>query len=229
MPISYLMVKVVKLGHMEPVSQLEHVGRPPQSLWDRILAEPDRAPEHIALAAADRFGPAAEEWVRVAGAGQTPEKLARIAYRKHVRLARLEGGALGVGGIVTAAPDMVAFLWIESRMVFFVAAAYGHNPRDPMRPAELLTLLDLYPTPEEAREALDGIGKRLAQAAAERALRSGDRTGLHLRLAKYMAKRLTSHYAARLIPLIGAPIGAIQNAGAAKRLGKRALAYYARP
>ena len=41
-----------------------------------------------------------------------------------------------------------------------------------------------------------------------------------------MAKRLTRHYAARLIPLIGAPVGAIQNAGAAKQLGKRALAYY---
>jgi EcsC protein family len=211
---------------MPSVSQLDQVGRPPQSLWDRILAEPDRAPEHIALAASERFGPAAAEWVRVAGAGQTPEKLAKIAYRKHVRLARLEGGALGVGGIVTAAPDLVAFLWIESRMVFYVAAAYGYDPRHPMRPAELLALLDLYATPEDARKALDGIGKHLAQAAAERALRSGDRTGLHLRLARYMAKRLTRHYAARLIPLIGAPIGAMQNAGAAKQLGKRALAYY---
>ena len=141
---------------MVPVSQLDQVGRPPQSLWDRILAEPDRAPEHIALAAAERFGPAAAEWVRVAGGGQTPEKLAKIAYRKHVRLARLEGGVLGVGGIVTAAPDLVAFLWIESRMVFYIAAAYGYDPRHPMRPAELLALLDLYATPEDARKALDG-------------------------------------------------------------------------
>jgi len=211
---------------MFPVSQLDQVSRPPQSLWDRILAEPDRAPEHIALTAAERFGPAAAEWVRVAGGGQTPEKLAKIAYRKHVRLARLEGGVLGVGGIVTAAPDLVAFLWIESRMVYFIAAAYGYDPRHPMRPAELLALLDLYATPEDARKALDGLGKHLAQAAAERALRSGDRSGLHIRLAKYMAKRLTRHYAGRFIPLIGAPIGAMQNAAAAKQLGKRALAYY---
>jgi uncharacterized protein (DUF697 family) len=226
MPISYLVVQVAKLWHMDAVSQLDQVGRLPQSLWDRILAEPDRAPEHIALAAAERFGPAAEEWVRVAGAGQSPEKLARIAYRKHVRLARLEGGALGVGGVVTAAPDLVALLWIQSRMVFYVAAAYGYDPLHPMRPAELLALLDLYPTPDDARTALDGMGKRLAQAAAERALRSGDRSGLHLRLARYLAKRMTRHYAARLIPLIGAPIGALQNAGATKELGKRALAYY---
>ena len=29
--------------------------------------------------------------------GHTPEELARVAFKKHVRLARLEGGALGVG------------------------------------------------------------------------------------------------------------------------------------
>jgi EcsC protein family len=206
-------------------SEIEAVGRPPQSLWDRILAEPDRAPEHIALAAAERFGPGAAEWVRVAGTGTTPEQLARTAYRKHVRLARLEGGALGVGGIVTAAPDLVALLWIQSRMVFYIAAAHGYDPNHPMRPAELLALLDLYATPAEARSALDGMGKRVAQAAAERALRSDDR-GLHLKLARYLARRLTRRYAGRLIPLIGAPIGALQNAGVTKDLGRRALAYY---
>ncbi|HEU0024436.1 MAG TPA: EcsC family protein [Thermoleophilaceae bacterium] len=200
--------------------------RPPQSLWDRMLAQPDRAPEHIALAAADRFGPAADEWVRLAGAGHRPDELARIAYRKHVRLARLEGGALGIGGIVTAAPDLVALLWIQSRMVFYIGAAYGYDARHPMRPAELLTLLDVYPTAAEARSALDGLGKHLAQAAAERALRSQDRTGLHLRLARYLGKRVTRHYAGRLVPLIGAPIGAVQNAGATKDLGRKALIYY---
>jgi hypothetical protein len=207
-------------------NELEHFERPPQSLWNRILAEPDRAPEHIALAAADRFGPQAEEWVRIAGPGHSPEKLARIAYRKHVRLARLEGGLLGVGGAITAAPDVVALLWIQSRMTFYIAAAHGYDPRHPMRPAELLALQGLYPSPAEARAALDGIGKRLAQAAAERALSGRSMDRLHRRLLKYLAKRLARRYAGRLIPLIGAPIGAIQNAGATKDLGRAALEYY---
>lgn len=214
---------------MESAAPIEHLERPPQRLWNRILAEPDRAPEYIALAAAERFGPQAEEWVRVAGAGHTPEELAHVAFKKHVRLARLEGGALGIGGILTAAPDLVALLWIQSRMVFYIAAAHGYDPRHPMRPAELLALQGLYETPAAAREALDGVGKRMAQAMVEQALSSRRSDALHLRLAKYVAKRMARRYAARLVPFVGAPIGAIQNGNAMSELGRLALDYYARP
>ena len=214
---------------MDTATGIEQLERPPKRLWDTLLAEPDRAPEYIALAAAERFGPQAAEWVRNAGAGHAPEELARIAFKKHVRIARLEGGALGVGGVITAAPDIVALLWIQSRMVFYIAAAYGYDPRHPMRPAEYLALQGLYETPAEAREALDGVGKRMAQAMVERALSHRSSAALHSRVAKYIARRMARRYAGRLIPLIGAPIGAIQNGSATKQLGERALKYYARP
>jgi hypothetical protein len=211
---------------MTAESELERFERPPRSLWNQILAEPDRAPEYIALAAAERFGPQAEEWVRIAGPGHTPKKLARIAYRKHVRLARLEGGLLGLGGAFTVAPDIVALIWIQSRMTFYIAAAHGYDPRHPMRPAELLALQGVYRTPAEARQALDGVGKRLAQAVVERAIVGRTTDKLHRRLVKYLAKRMARHYGGKLIPIIGAPLGAMQNAGATKDLGRLALTYY---
>lgn len=214
---------------MPATTDIEQLDRPPKRVWERMLAEPDRAPEYIALAAAERFGPQAAEWVRIAGAGHTPDELARIAVKKHVRLARLEGGALGIGGVVTAAPDLVALLWIQSRMVFYIAAAYGYDPCHPMRPAEYLALQGLYDTPAEAREALDGVGKRMAQAMVERAVTGRRSDALHLKLAKYIAKRMARRYAARLVPFVAAPIGAIQNGNATKALGRRALDYYARP
>ncbi len=214
---------------MDAATQIEQIERPPKRVWDRILAEPDRAFEYIALAAAERFGPQAAEWVRIAGPGHTPEELARLAFKKHVRLSRLEGGALGVGGAITAAPDLVALLWIQSRMVFYIAAACGYDPQHPMRPAEYLALQGLYETPAEARHALDGVGKRMAQVMAEKALLGRKTDALHLRLAKYIAKRLARRYAGRLIPFIGAPIGAIQNGSVTKQLGETALSYYARP
>jgi uncharacterized protein (DUF697 family) len=209
--------------------EIEHLERPPGSLWERVRAEPDRAPEYIALAAAERFAPAAEHWVQVAGPGHSPEELAMVAYRKHVRLARVEGAALGIGGVITAGPDLVALLWIQSRMVFYIAAAYGFDPRHPMRPAELLAIQGVYRSPAEAREALDGVGRRLGVALAERALTSGRNERIHARLAKYAAKRLARRYAGRLVPFIGAPIGAAQNAAATKELGRKALAYYGGP
>jgi hypothetical protein len=208
---------------------IEHLERPPRSLWRRVLAQPERAPELIALAAAERFGPQAAEWARIAGPGHSPERLARVAYRKHVRIARLEGGALGLGGAFTAAPDMVALMWIQSRMVFYIAAAYGYDPMHPMRPAELLALQGVYPSAAEARRALDGMGKLMAQAMVEKALAGRSTENLQRRLIKYLAKRLARRYAGRYIPLIGAPLGAIQNAAATKEIGKLTLAYYARP
>jgi EcsC protein family len=211
---------------MSVAREIEPLERPPESLWQRLRAEPDRAPEYIALAAAERFAPGVEHWVRIAGPGHTPEQLARVAYTKHVRLARLEGGALGLGGAITAGPDLVALLWIQSRMIFYIAAAYGYDPRHPMRPAELLTLQGVYPSAEEARRALDGVGKRMAVAMAERAMSSRDNQGIHLRLAKYAAKRMARRYAGRLVPLVGAPLGAMQNSAATKNLGRRALTYY---
>jgi EcsC protein family len=213
-------------------TQTEHLPRmerPPESLWKRILAQPERAPELIALAASDRFGPQAEEWVRVAGAGHNPERLAKVAYKKHVRLARLEGGVLGVGGAFTAAPDVVALIWIQSRMVFYIAAAYGYDPRHPMRPAELLAIQGFYETPGEARRALDGVGKLMAQAMVEKALASRNTDALHRRLVRYLARRFARRAAGRFIPLIGAPLGAIQNGNATAEVGKLALSYYARP
>ena len=211
---------------MAELTEIDETRRIPESLWARIRAEPDRAPEYIALYAADRFGPQAERWAREKGGRRSPERLARKVVRTHVRLARLEGGALGLGGGFTAAADLVALVWIQSRMVFFVAAAYGYEPRHPMRPAELLALHGLYDTPAQAREALDGVGKRLGQALVERSL-SGKNEAVTTRLIKFAGKRVATRYAGRLIPFIASPISAVQNAAATKELGRAATAYYA--
>lgn len=191
-----------------------------------MLAQPDRAPELIAAAAAERFGEPAERWVEVAGPGHSPGSLAKTAYDKHVRLARVEGFTLGFGGVVTSAANLGGLAWIQARMVFFIAAAYGYDSRHPMRPAELLALWEVYDTPAEARVALDGLGKPMAQALVERHLsRSGERK-LTQRLLRYVGKRMVKRAGGRLIPILGAPISAAQNGGSTKALGRRALAYY---
>ena len=160
----------------------------PDSLIARIRADPVHAPEIIALAAADRHGPAARDWM-AGQKGSDPRRLARRAKRMHARYARVSGAATGVGGALTIAPDMAAAVWIGSRMVFFIAAAHGFDPLDRMRPAELLVLYGLYDDPGEAREALDGAGRSLAVAAVNRALTGRDDQTLVSKLTAMLVKR----------------------------------------
>ena len=94
--------------------------------------------------------------------------------KRHVRISRLEGATAGLAGAWGIIPDLVALAWLQSRMVFHVGASFGFDPRHPMRPAELLTLTGVYPTAQEAREALDGVGRHFALAYGEGKLRGED-------------------------------------------------------
>ena len=209
---------------MEATPALDDVEAVPQSLWKRVHEDPLRAPEHIALAAADHFAGPAERWAQRMRHQHPPHELARIAVRQHVWLSRLEGGAAGLGGAFTIVPDLAALAWIQGRMVFFLAAAHGFEPRHPMRPAELLTLQQIYTTPAEARAALDGAGTPLAyQLVESRMQREGQ---LVKKLIKLVGRKMAKRAALKIVPIVSAPISAAQNSRATSALGRRALVYY---
>jgi hypothetical protein len=198
----------------------------PPSLWARLRSDPLRAPEHLALAAAQRHAPAAAAWVeeRRRMYSHSPAELAQMAKRRHASLSRFEGAATGVGGIATVIPDLAATAWIQSRMVFFVAAAYGFDPFDPMRPAELLVLQGLYPDPQSARKALDGVGTRVVQAYAGSKL---DRDqALASQLAKMVGRRAIKRVAGRLIPFVAIAFNAIGNERETRARADAAIKYY---
>jgi hypothetical protein len=198
----------------------------PSGLWDRLRLDPVRAPEHIALAAARTFGPQAARWAdsKRARYSVRPAELAKMAKTRHATLARLEGAATGVGGIVTVVPDLAALAWIQSRLVFYVAAAYGFDPRDPMRPAELLVLTGLYPDPHSARAALDGIGTTMAEAYIGSRLQRDE--ALVARLLKMVGKREGRRLAGRLVPFFAIAFNAVANERDTRALADRAIKFY---
>jgi hypothetical protein len=200
----------------------------PEGLWSRLRGDPLRAPEHVALAAADLHGPAAAAWAteRRGRLGVSGPELARMAKRRHAAMARFEGAATGVGGILTVVPDAVGLAWIQSRLVFFVAAAYGFDPLDPMRPAELLVLRDLYPDPQTARRALDGVGKTVAEAYVGGKLARGREKAMLSRLLQFAGKRTASRAARRLVPGIAIAFNAIANERDTRALADKAIAFY---
>jgi hypothetical protein len=198
----------------------------PPGLWERLRRDPARAPEHIALAAAERHAPAAAAWVaekqrRYAHDGHD---LARMAKKRHATLARFEGAATGVGGIVTMVPDLVALAWIQTRLVFFVAAAYGYDPHDPMRPAELLVLRDFYPDPVTARRALDGVGQTMVEAYVGSRMEREE--ALARRLAKFVGRRAVRKLAGRMIPGVAVAFNAVGNERNTRELADRAIRFY---
>jgi len=199
----------------------------PDTLWERLRGEPERAPEFMALAAAERFAPAAERWAAITLPHHGPREAAEIAYRKHVLRSGVEGAAAGLGGAFTIVPDLAALAWIQGRMVFFIAAAHGFDPRHPMRPAELLTLQGIYPTPAEARVGLDGAGTSLAVQLVQ-SKRGGDGQ-LVARLAKLVGRKVAKRALLKAVPVLSSPVSAVQNRAATADLGKRALLYYGGP
>ncbi len=218
--------------HDPSVTLLPELPRIPDGLIEELRRDPSYALETLAFAAVDVHGPAAKAWVASRGTMRySKEQLAKSAVQRAKNTARLEGAALGLGGFVTIAPDTVAIVWILTREVIFVAAAYGHDPTDRARAAELLVVLDVYDTVEGAQAGLDRQGQRLATALAQsqvtRRLQGTDRSFSN-RLIRFTGKRVARRYGGRLVPGLGAVLGSIDNAAAAKSFGEKAIAFYAK-
>jgi len=121
-------------------------------------------------------------------------------------------------------PDLVALAWIQARLVFYVAAAYGYDPHDPMRPAELLVLYDFYTDPNVARRALDGVGDTIVEAYVGSRLQRDEALGL--RLAKLLGVRSARKLAGRAIPGAAIAFNAIGNERRTRALATKAIAFY---
>jgi len=119
---------------------------------------------------------------------------------------------------------MVGLAWIQTRLVFYVAAAYGYDPRDPMRPAELLVLMELYDDVHKARAALDGMGKTIAESYVGSKLEREE--ALALRLAKMLGRRGIRRVAWRVVPFAAIVFNSVANERSTRALADRAIRFY---
>ena len=221
----------------QPESQDEETDPPrslPKRLWEQLCADPARAPEHLALAASEVHGPAARDWaqgMRARPVPLAPPVLSELTRKRHAALSRWSGAAGGMGGAWTMLPDIAALAWLQSRMVFFIAAAYGWDPCDRLRPAEFLVLRGFYATPSDARDALDGVGRTVAEQYVGGRL-AGDQK-LLARLTKLTMRKGASRLAGKAIPGFAIAFNALTNESETRAFGKEVQrfygGYYARP
>ena len=205
----------------------------PGSLWARMKADPQYAPEHLALEAVRRLGPEAQRWaqrVREEQPGVTADAMAQQAAKRFLNHARISGAVSGATGLPGAVVDVGVLAWTQARMVLHIAAAYGADPTSPERATDLLVLQKVHKAAEAARLAL-GVAagreraNRLFAGSGDRPL-SGVMVKLGVKLAQMAGVRAAKRMFAKIVPGAGMLLGTWANSAATKDLDRRARELY---
>jgi hypothetical protein len=206
---------------------------PSGGLWERMKADPQYAPEHLALEAVRRLGPSAREWATATRARHPalhPDQLAQLATKRFTTHARLSGAVSGATGLPGAVVDVGILAWTQARMVLHIAAAYGVDPTHRDRAIDLLILQKVHKAAETARLALGvAAGRERASALFARAnpapLR-GVILRLGVRLAQLAGVRAARRLFAKVVPGAAVILGTWANSSATTELARRATALY---
>ena len=206
---------------------------PPGSLWARMKADPQYAPEHLALEAVRRLGPEAQRWAeqaRLEQPGVTPDDLAQQAVKRFINHARLSGAVSGATGLPGAVVDVGVLAWTQARMVLHMAAAYGTDPTGSERATDLLVLQRVHKAAEAARLAL-GVAAGRERASRLFASSTGrPLTGVMLKLGAKLAQmagvRAAKRMFAKVIPGAAVVLGTWANSAATKDLARRTTELY---
>lgn len=154
---------------------------------------------------------------------RTREDLIRTRVDLYRTTASVEGGVTGAGGLLLAAADFPALLAIKVKLLAEIGALYGHSGKGLPERLYLLRIFQLAFSSArrrpEALAALEAAGRGLDQP--ER-IQDFDWRKFQLEYRDYidLAKL------AQLIPVIGAPVGAVVNWRLTTRLATTAMNAY---
>ena len=168
---------------------------------------------------------------------QNPSLSNRELAKKIVRRKSLKNGLVGaitgVGGLLTLPvmiPTDVAMSWrIQIAMVVAVARVFGHT-EDTM---DLKTDVLLVLAGDSAKEALKRVGIEVTKAATRKAVDRYVTREMMKAIWKVVGKKIVTKAGeksllsfARMVPLVGAPVGFGFDWVMARKVGAIAIAYY---
>ena len=138
--------------------------------------------------------------------------------------AAAEGGVAGAGGFLLAAADFPVLIGLKIKLLFDLAAIYGHSGDDLAERLYILRIFSLaFSSASRRPEAYAALADwDSAQVMAAGSLESLDWRRFQQEYRDYidLAKL------AQLIPVIGAPVGAVVNYRLLDRLGETAMNAY---
>lgn len=177
----------------------------------------------------------------------TKSDLVKRVVRAHVMLARAEGAAAGVAtstaeattiigtagtltvpsAVLITATDLTGLLWIQLRMVLIIGALHGHDPTEPARIREFLSLQGAMPAssaPVVAAPLAAGAG-RVATRLITRYLRGPVLISVTA-LFRAVGIKFSRAVVLRQLFLLNIPINAVVNDAATRRLAQKARQFY---
>ena len=138
--------------------------------------------------------------------------------------AAAEGGVAGAGGFLLAAADFPVLIGLKIKLLFDLAAVYGHSGDDLAERLYILRIFSLaFSSASRRPEAYEALADwDSAEVMADGGLESLDWRRFQQEYRDYidLAKL------AQLIPVIGAPVGAFVNYRLLDRLGETAMNAY---
>lgn len=137
--------------------------------------------------------------------------------------ASVEGGVAGAGGLLLAAADFPALMTLKVKMLFEIAALYGHDGADWRERLYVLHIFQLaFSSARHRPEVLQKLDDWIAGVNQPASLNDFDWRKFQLEYRDYidLAKL------AQLIPVIGAPVGAVVNYRLVDQLGRTATNAY---
>lgn len=148
--------------------------------------------------------------------------LEKIKFYKHTAAA--EGGITGAGGILLGLADFPLLLGIKIKLLFEIASAYGFDTEDYKERLYLLYIFQLAFCSDQRRREIylklqdwENISKQLPEDIHQFDWRTFQQEYRdYIDLAKM----------AQLVPIIGAPVGAIVNYRLITKLGRTAMNAY---
>ncbi|HEX8343322.1 MAG TPA: hypothetical protein VF657_01080, partial [Actinoplanes sp.] len=221
------------------------VRRTATDTWARVVADPARTPELLALTAVQTIGPRAAEWardVRESYPSATRDGIARLAVRQFTRRGGVSSTLAAVSGAYAPAALLGTAAYHHAELVLHVAAAYGQDPSDPARAADLLVLTRVHPDRDAAEAALAAVGAPAGHDghssapaghdghSSAPAGRDGDGSGTTWRLGRTLAVQAGGWAALRAVgrrfPGTALVVAAITSRAGMETLGVRATTYY---
>jgi hypothetical protein len=170
---------------------------------------------------------AGSEWTtaRPLAEGALQEREARVRTRVELyrTTASVEGGVAGAGGFLMAAADFPALMAIKVKMLFEIAALYGYSGRDLKERVIVLRIFQLaFSSARHRPEALAALEAAMRAPQDPDALKTFDWRKFQLEYRDYIDVAKL----AQLLPLVGAPIGAVVNWRLTQRLAETAMNAY---